>query len=88
MSNAQENSVKLRDIANVKDYGAKGNGIADDTAAISAAISAGKSAYFPAGTYNVTTVTITKYPLHGLARSALGSPAPSCGLRRTCATRR
>lgn len=86
MSNAQENSVKLRDIANVKDYGAKGNGIADDTAAISAAISAGKSAYFPAGTYNVTTVT--KYPLHGLARSALGSPAPSCGLRRTCGARK
>jgi parallel beta-helix repeat protein len=38
---------------NVLDYGAVGNGVADDTAAIQAAIATGKSIFFPAGTYNV-----------------------------------
>ena len=46
-------------IYNVKDYGATGNGITDDTAAIQAAVNAAKAAgggdvYVPAGTYIVT----------------------------------
>lgn len=38
---------------NVKDYGATGNGVTDDTAAIKAALAAGagKGVYFPSGTY-------------------------------------
>jgi hypothetical protein len=46
--------------ASVKDYGAKGNGIADDTAAIQNAVNATKSGtlLFPAGTYRLST-TIT-----------------------------
>ena len=42
---------------NVKDYGAKGDGTTDDTAAIAAAVSAlpvGAGLYVPAGTYPVT----------------------------------
>jgi hypothetical protein len=42
-------------IANVKDYGAVGNGIANDTAAIQAAVDTGLDVYLPAGTYLVTS---------------------------------
>jgi hypothetical protein len=43
---------------NVLDFGAIGNGIADDTAAFQAAINAGRSIYIPAGTYVITTIFV------------------------------
>ncbi|OTA67732.1 glycoside hydrolase family 55 protein [Hypoxylon sp. EC38] len=60
---------------NVKDYGAKGDGVTDDTAAINAAVSAGSRCglecgsntisgalvYFPAGTYMISTPIIQLY---------------------------
>lgn len=44
---------KLREFVSVKDYGAKGNGIADDTDAVQAAMrdNRGRTIYFPAGVY-------------------------------------
>lgn len=44
---------KLREYVSVKDYGAMGNGIADDTAAIQTALgdNRGRTIYFPAGVY-------------------------------------
>ncbi len=49
---------KLSEIVSVKDFGAVGNGVADDTAAIQAALDAGagKSVFLPAGTYNTSAV--------------------------------
>jgi hypothetical protein len=38
-------------VQNVKNYGAKGDGVTDDTAAIQAAINAGGTTYFPPGDY-------------------------------------
>ena len=56
----QELVRQLDDVINVKDYGAVGNGVADDTSAIQSAVSAAASAgggvvYFPKGTYKVTS---------------------------------
>lgn len=43
---------------NVKDYGAVGNGVTDDTVAIQAAVNAGGAIYIPSGTYIVNVVTL------------------------------
>ena len=43
--------TKLRESVSVKDFGAVGDGVTDDTAAIQAALLAGKIITFPAGTY-------------------------------------
>lgn len=55
---------KFLESVSVKDYGAVGDGVADDTAAIQAAINAnaGRRIKFPAGTYNVTSLT----PISGM----------------------
>lgn len=52
---------KLRDVVSVKDFGAVGDGVADDTAEIQAALDAvyaagGGTLYFPAGEYLVTSI--------------------------------
>jgi hypothetical protein len=47
------------DWQNVKSFGAKGDGINDDTGAIQAAMNAGSQVYFPAGTYIVNQLTLS-----------------------------
>lgn len=49
-------------LINVKDYGATGDGVTDDTAALKAAFAAGagKSVYLPAGTYIINRTTETE----------------------------
>jgi hypothetical protein len=44
-------------VANVKAYGATGNGSTDDTSAINSALAAASAVYFPAGTYVVSNLT-------------------------------
>ncbi|WP_019652270.1 glycosyl hydrolase family 28-related protein [Variovorax atrisoli] len=58
-------AAKLADTLSVKDFGAVGNGVADDTTALQAAINAanasGKVVYLPAGIYRTTSVlSVTK----------------------------
>lgn len=72
--NSNPGSYKV--FRNVKDYGAKGDGVTDDTAAINSAISSGNRCapgscksttttpaviYFPAGTYLVSSSIISYY---------------------------
>lgn len=71
-SASRTSKAKLDDVRSVKDFGAVGNGVADDTAAIQAALdsiavydntgtvttSGGGSVYFPAGTYLTGKLTV------------------------------
>jgi hypothetical protein len=50
--------AKLSEYVSVKDFGAVGNGTANDTAAMQAAHNTGRTVFYPKGTYNFTTITI------------------------------
>lgn len=58
---------KLRDQVSVKDFGAVGDGVADDAAEIQAAINTGKDVYFPDGDYLLgaaLTISTVRQNLH------------------------
>jgi hypothetical protein len=46
---------KLRDVVSVKDFGAVGDGVTDDTAAFAAALAASKYVFIPAGSYKISS---------------------------------
>jgi hypothetical protein len=48
-------SDRFADAVNVKDFGAAGDGVTDDTAAIQAAVNTGKRVTFPAGNFAITS---------------------------------
>jgi hypothetical protein len=50
---------KLAQYVSVKDFGAVGDGVTNDTAAMQAAHNTGKLVYYPTGTYNFTRITMT-----------------------------
>ena len=47
---------------NVKDYGAVGNGVVDDTASIQAALSSGQHVYIPTGSYLINDALVIRQP--------------------------
>jgi hypothetical protein len=49
---------RLGELKNVKDFGARGNGSTNDTAAIQAAVNQGGNIVFPGGTYNISSPII------------------------------
>jgi hypothetical protein len=56
---------KLKDAVSVKDFGAVGDGVANDSAAIQAAINTGKRVYIPVGTYLCNVVVTNKTIIEG-----------------------
>lgn len=81
---------KMRQTVSVKDFGAVGNGVADDTTAFSSAFATGKAVYAPKGTYllNFLNVPSNTYlfgdgantiikPLTAGIRCALGADSGS-----------
>lgn len=57
---------RLQDFVSVKDFGAVGDGVTDDTAAIQAALNASKRVYIPPGTYMVFAHTVPGGGLGGV----------------------
>ncbi len=58
---------RLRDTVSVKDFGAVGDGVTDDTAAIQAALTQGKFVFLPQGTYLITApIDLKTYAQAGL----------------------
>lgn len=51
---ARTAAERAGDVANVKDFGAAGDGVTDDTAAIQAAVTAGGRVFLPKGQYLIT----------------------------------
>lgn len=52
---------KLRDVVTARDFGAIGDGVTDDTAAILAALAAHRSVFLPAGTYRTSAPIVLGY---------------------------
>lgn len=65
-------------VVNARDYGAVGDGVADDTAAINAAIVAcgnGGQVFFPSGTYRTTAnITVANVCLFGVGEASIIKP--------------
>jgi len=64
--------ARVADVANVKDFGAVGDGVTDDTAAFTAANATGQLVFAPAGTYVVTSTALGYTNLYGEGKFSYG----------------
>lgn len=64
---------KLSDVASVRDFGAIGDGVTDDTVAIQAALTSAKAVYVPPGTYRISNTLTVTYgrALYGAGQSSI-----------------
>jgi hypothetical protein len=70
--------AKLAQTVSVMDFGAVGDGVANDTAAVVAALAASNAVYFPAGTYLVDgNINIKNKSLYGVPSNSTGSTSVS-----------
>ena len=74
---------KVSEVASVKDFGAVGDGVADDSAAFNSAIATGKPVYVPAGTYKTDSAVTSPRRMYTNGASFTGSstvdPYPAFG---------
>jgi len=68
---------KLRDTVSVKDFGAVGDGVADDTAAIQAAVNTGNLVLLPKGIYRTTAPIVFDQNTSGLIGENYTYSAPN-----------
>lgn len=73
MSKARKNVIKLNDWVSVKDFGAVGDGVTDDTAAFEAAALSPQAAQVPVASYVVTGTVTGKFYSFGLVTILSGT---------------
>ena len=78
--------AKMRDTVSVKDFGAVGDGVTDDTAAINAALATKKSVYFPSGTYMTTGGHVIPYVNETTDQTIFGDAAFSTIIKKISGT--
>ncbi len=78
--------AKLKDTVSVKDFGAIGDGVANDTAAINAALATKKSVYFPSGTYMTTGGHVIPYVNETTDQTIFGDAAFSTIIKKISGT--
>lgn len=61
LSKSRQVSILADTVISVKDFGAIGDGVTDDTAAIQAALNASRRVYIPAGTYAVSSTLVFSF---------------------------
>jgi hypothetical protein len=78
-SQAFKNVRDLDAIVSVTAYGAKGDGVTDDTSAINAALAASKRLFFPAGIYRISS-TLTISNVNGLVLEGSSASLEAAGV--------